>query len=1296
MTAEVLQQALKGAFDELVRVDAQGIVLEATPAVESCLPVQLGVAIPLPNWKPGGGSFSSPLEPELSWTNVPVPGEGWLVGVRHCREKTLQHQLELAEARLQTTLEVVSESVLIRGSDDVVQLCSRAAREELYAGTSPVGRCFHEGLRLFSAEGTELAPEDWPSSRSLRAGLPLTRELVRVEKGDQAGWWEVNVTPLLLPGHPEPRGTVTSVHNVTQQREYASILRRRDAILHAVSECASVLLASFDLDEPFNSCMQCLGEAAQADRLYIYQANRSPEGKVLGKLLYSWHGSGVPEPSSGPEQGAFDLTDWRLEPWLESMLAGNVVQCRLSTCSEEERALLKFYDLKGICLVPMLVGGVPWGVLGMDAVNAERSWSDAELEALVAAATLMRTALQRRAEELARQESEARYRTLFQHAADPILLVQANSGAIHDANIQAISLLGLELGQLQARNIRSLVPQTLRGELMQALARSERLVPLALIDSQQNPIPVDLSCSSVLDGPEGPCILAIFRDVSERERAIAALRISQERLKEAQRIARMGDWEYVHRGRLRGQLTWSEQAYRMVGHDPAEGELTAEEMLSFIHPADREEALASWQRSVRARLSHHHNLFRVVLPSGYFRWIEQTAENLFDERGRLVRSRGTIQDVTKLKETERALQSLNVQLEQRVRERTAEVQDLYEFAPCGYHSLDLNRRIVRINHTHLSWLQRESEEVLGRPFEEFLAAHSRQTFFEAFETYRVLHQVKDVEIDLVRADGTLLTVLVSATATMDASGRPVSRTTLFDISDLKHAQRELAEREAHLRDFIENASDLVQSLDPQGRYLYANPAWCKALGYLPEEIGSLTCRDVVHPDDISNFLAIREQMFNDGRPRRFEVRFLNRQGKVLELEGDLHVAFQGSDMVATRGIFRDITARQRTAAQLQAANEAMTRAARLKDEFLASMSHELRTPLTSILGMTEALEEGTYGDLASAQLAPLQTIRSSGTHLLELINDILDLSKVEAGQMELTREPVRAADLCCASLQMVKGLAKKKQLKLEFDSLSADFELSVDPRRVKQILVNLLSNAVKFTPEGGHIRVTVAREESLACFRVRDSGIGIDSRQQARLFQPFVQLDSRLSRQYSGTGLGLALVRRLCELHGGTVELESQPEVGTCVTVRLPLQFPPEQRQAEPGRVASAGTGAGERVLVVEDNENNRKLFTEFLQSRGYRALPAEDAFAGLKLLVDQSPQLVIMDIQMPGMDGLEAIRRIRGLSGPQATVPILALTALAMPGDREACLTAGATRYREKPVELHRLEADVHELLHS
>ena len=417
----------------------------------------------------------------------------------------------------------------------------------------------------------------------------------------------------------------------------------------------------------------------------------------------------------------------------------------------------------------------------------------------------------------------------------------------------------------------------------------------------------------------------------------------------------------------------------------------------------------------------------------------------------------------------------------------------------------------------------------------------------------------------------------------------------------------------------------------------------------------------------------------------------------VDAQDEVGILAEGFNSMAEQLTSRD----QQLSQQLQkieSTNEELTRANRLKDEFLATMSHELRTPLNAVLGMTEILQEEMFGEINNEQRDALQTIESSGNHLLSLINDIIDLSMIESGYLKLSCTSTAIAQLCQSSIAFIQPQASQKQIQISAEIAPNLPNLMLDERRILQVLINLLNNAVKFTPDNGSVSLTVTHEppvkntnQSSVRITVIDTGIGIAPEHLDKLFQRFVQIDSSLNRKYEGTGLGLALVQRIVELHGGTVEVSSEFGRGSQFTVALPCEesprITPKPIAQNPLNLELKSEEVSMRsrlILLAEDHQANIETISSYLKAHGYRLIVAENGQEAVDMNQTHHPDIILMDIQMPVMNGLEAIQQIRQLGGNH--IPIVAMTALAMPGDREKCLNAGANEYISKPVKLKEL----------
>ncbi|MFM8319539.1 MAG: PAS domain S-box protein [Chloroflexota bacterium] len=673
-------------------------------------------------------------------------------------------------------------------------------------------------------------------------------------------------------------------------------------------------------------------------------------------------------------------------------------------------------------------------------------------------------------------------------------------------------------------------------------------------------------------------------------------------------------------------------------------------------------------------------------------------------------------DITRRKQAEREL------IESEARFSTA-----FYNTPVAQSIIDtVNNRVVAVNEACSRLFGFSRDELIGVNPAQLSLWEDPTERVAAVEEMRRTGRLQPRETKARTKTGEIRAVL-AAIEPISWRGVPCLISSIVDITARKQAEQALCESQENYRALAEASDARIVLLDAEGQVRYLNERAARSQGLQVEDVLGKNFRHLLPKETAELSLERLQQVIRTGQGMVVETPigarvYRNSIQPVHDASGRTVMALMSATDITDLKIAQhelielnrtlEARVRERTIEvqssrdQLSTANAALEKAAHMKDEFLADMSHELRTPLTSILGLSEALQYNTYGDLTEKQVVALKNIEESGRHLLALINDILDLSKIESGKLELEIGPVSLHDICQASLLLTKGMAHKKRQSVNFLISPGDILLRADARRLKQMLVNLLSNAIKFTPENGSLGLEVRgdRSEKLVSLTVWDRGIGIAPEQMERLFQPFVQFDSSLSRQYDGSGLGLALVQRMVDLHQGSIQVVSAPGEGSRFTVLLPW-LPVSAQPAQ-----SAGLEAGlprspqsaqalpfnqAQILVVEDNEFTLQAISDFLGSRDFRVTPFGSGIEMLQVVVDLHPDLILMDIQMPVMDGFETIRQVRAHPDPLvAKVPIIAVTAHAMPGDRERCLAAGADGYLSKPVSFAQLVEVIHSML--
>jgi PAS domain S-box-containing protein len=827
-------------------------------------------------------------------------------------------------------------------------------------------------------------------------------------------------------------------------------------------------------------------------------------------------------------------------------------------------------------------------------------------------------------------------------------------------------------------------------------------------------------------------IVSTGTDITERRQTEFNLRLSEKKLKLALEFSQIGYWEWdLHTN----DIVASANTLAFLGYGPGSGTMDYDSYFQCIHPKDLEQV----QKKIFYALANSTDYeaeYRVILSDGKIRWVSSKGRGEYDENGELHRMIGVLMDISDRKKAElenlcfiQALEELNQELDTQVKQRTQELETIFNQVGVGIAKLGLDGYPIKANQTLCQLLGYSLEEILTKNLEDI--CHPQDFPFSKEQIDKLWsgqQQNFSLETRYICKNGTVIWVNLTVTAVSNAcEDFNYLLVVTKDIHARKLAEQALTASENKYRAIFNNTFQFTGLLSTSGLVLDINQT---ALDF-----GGLNLGDVINrPFWETHWWQIVPEMSNQlqesvikaaqGEFMRYETNVLGKNKDVKIVDFSLRpLKNEEGTVVLLIAEGRDITDRKQAEEELHKTNRELARLTKLKDEFLANISHELRTPINAILGMSESLDEGVYGCLHQQQKDALTTIERSGKHLLSLINQILDVAKIQSGTMPLKLSVVSVQDLCRQSLALLEPQAMKKQIQLNLQIANNITEIVVDPMLLKQALINLLSNAVKFTPKSGTVTLEVKLDSQgknyqletrklktsipQIIFTVTDTGIGIPSTKIDSLFQPFIQLDSQLNRQYEGTGLGLTLVKQIVEMHQGKIIVNSVLGHGSSFTMKLPYTQPLTQNSGTAninnkdnnftpentlnGNLKSAAIVP--LILLAEDNEANIDTIGIYLQAKGYNLVIANNGLEALELANLHQPNLILMDIQMPVMDGLESIRQIRA-NPTLAHIPIIALTALAMPGDKEKCLNAGATDYLSKPVKLKNLVNKIGDLI--
>jgi len=870
---------------------------------------------------------------------------------------------------------------------------------------------------------------------------------------------------------------------------------------------------------------------------------------------------------------------------------------------------------------------------------------------------------------------------------------------------RAAEIVGARLGDLLVRS------EPANVEYLRAfLSSGYRLTEVESVERDRDGNPKYFS-NSLVGVVEGGLLRRAWgtqRDVTDRRLADASLRESEERLRRAQQAAHFGTWDWDVTS---GSITWSDGIFELLGLAPGSFDPSLGRWLEFVLPEDSEAV----NESVRLAFSRGGDFtteFRVRRADGAVRWLAAIGRVEAGPGGELDRMIGVNIDVTDRRLAEESL-----------RESESRYQRAAEAGRVGVWDLDLATNALYLS-PNLKALLGYGEAELAGGLDEWCGlvhpADKEKALSAAAAHVEGLTPKYEVEVRRRHRDGHYLWFRAQGVALKDARGRAYRLTgSDTDVTEHKLAEERLLYH-LHLTETItDRAAEALFLMDAEGRVTFLNPAAEEMFGWGRDEMLGKSLHDSIHyrrPDGTPypmNDCPLGGVMERGESVQGHEDVFFARDGREVFVRCSNAPVFEGGLLAGAVLVVSDITARrlaeeerERLLAREQQARREAEEANRLKDEFLATLSHELRTPLTAVLGWAQMLGAGPLDEETTRRA--VEVIRRNAESQRQIVDDVLDASRIITGKLRVAPMEIDLSAVVREALDSVGPAAAARGVGLGCELDPEVGPIVGDPHRLRQVVWNLLSNAVKFTGRGGRVHVESGRSLSSVRLTVSDTGQGIAPDFLPYVFDRFRQADGSTTRQHGGLGLGLSIVKHLVEAHGGSVHAYSAgPGRGASFTVELPLL-------ASPGEVPGGGAGAvgpaeeaprgmapaaletlpalfGVRVLLVEDDPDTVELMKVFLRRNGAEVTAVTSAEAALEALGLSTPDVIISDIGMPGVDGYEFLSRVRSL-GPEegGQTPALALTAYATDADRMKAARAGFNTHLSKPVDPSALLAAV------
>ncbi|MEK4272065.1 PAS domain S-box protein [Paenibacillus sp. FSL R7-0026] len=867
------------------------------------------------------------------------------------------------------------------------------------------------------------------------------------------------------------------------------------------------------------------------------------------------------------------------------------------------------------------------------------------------------------------------YQSLFFNHPDAIYVMDIHGNYI-DANPSVERISGYTLDDLIRMNQSEICPpdseNSRKQYIKEVLAGRSVSNPITFYHKDGSLKQAEITYVPITEGTEVVGIYGIAKDVTD------ILEVQRE-LKEAQekyQVLADHAQDLITTCATDGELLYvSPSVYTLLGYKPEE--VIGKSFKDYCYPGDYPDPMDLSKIGNGCKM-------RVLHKKGHYIWMETLAKPVAGERGKSVQIVSISRDITQHKDAER-----------RLRESRQRYRSLFEHNPAAVYSLNLEGKYSAVNSKLVQMLDIPRNKLIGQSFLSNLDKCEVQYGKHYFDMVKQ-GEPQYYETRVVNSSGRKIEVSVTNVPIIVDKEMVGVYGIVSDITERKEYTERIQELSKQHELILNTVTEGIFGLDADGITMFMNPAAASMFGYEAKEFIGKNSHPIIHHTRADGSHLPQEECpihmtVLDGQRRSIkEDVFWRKDGSSFLVQYQVTPIIEQGQIQGAVVVFNDVTGER----EIVRAKETAELAAQAKSEFLSMVSHEIRTPMNGIVGMTELLI-GT--DLSEEQREYAEIIRDSGDALLNILNDILDFSKLESGKMALAYEPFALRKMLEQVAELFKPRADEKHLEIRYRLNPSIPEFMVgDAIRIRQILVNLVGNALKFTDQGSiEVAVDIIKgrkpEDSVLDFAVQDTGIGIPADKLDQLFQSFSQLHPVINRKYGGTGLGLVISKRLVEIMGGSISVESIEGEGSTFRFAVPAASVDASAEQTASQFHHDRTRQSDkvamRILVAEDHPVNRKILREYLEKLGYQADVCTNGVEAIDAISQNAYDIVLMDIHMPVMDGLKATDLLHRLIPQDRIPPIIAVTSNAKREDKEACLEIGMRDFISKPVMLSELK---------